>query len=44
MNQEVKTGQVLGRVASNLDGIGSIDFYSAKGNADLDPEKWLRHR
>ena len=44
MNQEVKTGQVLGRVASNLDGIGSIDFYSAKGNADLDPEKWLRRR
>ncbi len=44
MNQEVKTGQVLGKVASNLDGIGSIDFYSAKGNADLDPEKWLRRR
>ena len=44
MNQEVKTGQILGRVASNLDGIGSIDFYSAKGNADLDPEKWLRRR
>ena len=44
MNQEIKTGQVLGRVASNLDGIGSIDFYSAKGNTDLDPEKWLRHR
>ncbi len=44
MNQEVKTGQVLGRVASNLDGIGSIDFYSAKGNSDLDPEKWLRRR
>lgn len=44
MNQEIKTGQILGRVASNLDGIGSIDFYSAKGNADLDPEKWLRRR
>lgn len=44
MNQEVKTGQILGRVASNLDGIGSIDFYSAKGNTDLDPEKWLRRR
>lgn len=44
MNQEVKTGQVLGRVASNLDGIGSIDFYTAKSNTDLDPEKWLRRR
>ena len=44
MNQEVKTGQTLGKVASNLDGIGAIDFYSAKGSTDLDPEKWLRRR
>ncbi len=43
-DQEVKTGQTLGRVAPNLDGIGSIDFYSAKGYNDLDPEKWLRRR
>lgn len=43
-DQEVSTGQTLGRVASNLDGIGAIDFYAAKGNTDLDPEKWLRHR
>lgn len=43
-DQEVKTGQVLGKVAPNLDGIGSIDFYSAKGYTDLDPEKWLRRR
>ena len=43
-DQEVKTGQTLGRVAPNLDGIGSIDFYSAKGYSDLDPEKWLRRR
>ena len=43
-DQEVKTGQALGKVAPNLDGIGSIDFYSAKGYTDLDPEKWLRRR
>ena len=43
-DQEVKTGQTLGRVAPNLDGIGSIDFYAAKGYTDLDPERWLRHR
>ena len=43
-NQEVKTGQVLGKVAPNLDGIGAIDFKSAKGYTDLDPEKWLRRR
>ncbi len=44
LNQEVKTGQVLGKVASNLDGIGSIDFYTANPKTDLDPEKWLRRR
>jgi septal ring factor EnvC (AmiA/AmiB activator) len=44
MNQEVKTGQVLGRVASNLDGIGSIDFYTSNSKTELDPEKWLRRR
>ena len=43
-DQEVKTGQMLGKVAPNLDGIGSIDFYSAKGYTNLDPEKWLRRR
>jgi murein hydrolase activator len=43
-DQEVKTGQLLGKVASNLDGIGAIDFYCAKGNTDLNPELWLRHR
>ena len=43
-DQLIKTGQTLGKVASNLDGIGSIDFYTAKGITDLDPEKWLRRR
>ena len=44
MNQEVKTGQVLGRVASNLDGIGSIDFYTSNTKTEFDPEKWLRRK
>lgn len=43
-NQEVKTGQIIGKVAANLDNIGAIDFKSAKGYTDLDPEKWLRRR
>ena len=43
-DQEVKTGQAIGRVAQNLDGIGSIDFYCAKGYNNFDPEKWLRRR
>ena len=43
-NQEVKTGQSIGKVSTNMDNIGSIDFKTAKGYTDLDPEKWLRHR
>jgi murein hydrolase activator len=42
VNQEVKTGQLLGKVATNIDGIGSIDFTLAKENSDLNPETWLR--
>lgn len=40
--QEVKQGQVIGKVATNLDGIGSIDFSLAKDNSDINPEFWLR--
>lgn len=41
--QNVKTGQVIGKAAANLDGNGSIDLYinDAKGN-NIDPEKWLK--
>ncbi len=41
--QSVKTGQVIGKAAANLDGIGAIDLYinDAKGN-NTDPEKWLK--
>lgn len=42
--QQVKTGQVLGRVAPNLDGIGAIDFYMSNENSNFDPERWLRNR
>ena len=42
--QNVKTGQVIGKAAANLDGNGSIDLYinDAKGN-NIDPEKWLKN-
>ncbi len=43
-DEQVKARQELGKVASNYDGIGSIDFYAKKGYADLDPEKWLRRK
>lgn len=41
--QNIKTGQVIGKAAANLDGNGSVDLYinDAKGN-DIDPEKWLK--
>jgi murein hydrolase activator len=44
LNSEVKTGQVLGRVGANIDGIGAIDFKATKGERDLNPEQWLRRR
>jgi murein hydrolase activator len=41
--QNVKTGQVIGKAAANLDGTGAIDLYinDAKGN-NIDPERWLK--
>lgn len=40
--QNVKTNQVIGKAASNLDGIGSIDFYISDERNSIDPEKWLK--
>ncbi len=42
--QDIKTGQLLGRVAANFDGVGAIDFYISNENSNYDPEKWLRRR
>ena len=42
--QEVETGQVLGKVAPNFDGVGAIDFYMSNETSNFDPEKWLRRR
>ena len=42
--QQIKTGQSLGRVASNFDGIGAIDFYISNETNNYDPEKWLRRK
>lgn len=42
--QEVTTGQVIGRVAANFDGVGAIDFYMSNESSNFDPEKWLRPR
>jgi septal ring factor EnvC (AmiA/AmiB activator) len=42
--QQVKTGQVIGRVAANFDGVGAVDFYMSNESSSFDPEKWLRRR
>ena len=42
--QEVRTGQVIGRVAANFDGVGAIDFYMSNEKSNFDPETWLRPR
>ncbi len=40
--QNVKTGQVIGKAAANLDGIGAIDFFINDERNNIDPEKWLK--
>jgi len=42
--QTVRTGQVLGRVAPNDEGAGSIDLIISNEKGNLNPETWLRRR
>jgi hypothetical protein len=42
--QDIKTGQAIGRVAANFDGLGAIDFYISNESSNYDPEKWLRRK
>ena len=42
--QQVKTGQVIGKVAANFDGVGAVDFYMSNESSNFDPEKWLRRK
>jgi len=42
--QQIKTGQSIGRVAANFDGIGAVDFYISNESSNYDPEKWLRRK
>jgi septal ring factor EnvC (AmiA/AmiB activator) len=42
--QEVTTGQVIGKVTANFDGVGAIDFYMSNETSNFDPERWLRQR
>jgi len=42
--QNIKMGQLIGRAAANLDGVGAVDFYINDERNNFDPEKWLRQR
>ena len=42
--QLVKVGQVIGKAAANLDGVGAVDLHITKENSDLNPEAWLKRR
>ena len=40
----VKTGQAIGKVAPNIEGVGTIDFYLSNEVNNVNPETWLRRR
>lgn len=42
--QQVKTGQVIGRVGENLDGDGELNFILARELQFINPSGWLRSR
>jgi septal ring factor EnvC (AmiA/AmiB activator) len=42
--QGIRTGQVVGKVAPNDEGIGSIDLIISNEKSNLNPEGWLRRR
>lgn len=42
--QNIKTGQVLGKVGTNMEGVGAIDFYIQNETRNYNPEEWLRRR
>ncbi len=42
--QTVHTGDIIGNVAVNYEGTGSIDLIISDENNNVNPESWLRHR
>lgn len=42
--QSVKLGQVIGKSAANLDGIGAVDLQISNEQSEMDPEHWLKRR
>jgi murein hydrolase activator len=42
--QNVKVGQVIGRAAANLDGVGAVDLQISNEQSEMNPEAWLKRR
>jgi len=42
--QTVTLGQVIGKVAANLDGVGAVDFRISNDRGEMNPEVWLKRR
>lgn len=42
--QNVRVGQVIGKAAANLDGIGALDLQISNEQSEMDPERWLKRR
>jgi len=42
--QQIKVGQVIGRVGANLEGDGQLDFILTREAQMLNPQSWLRAR
>jgi len=42
--QNVKVGQVIGKAAANLDGIGAVDLQISNEKSGMDPAGWLKPR
>jgi murein hydrolase activator len=40
---QVKTGQVIGRVGANDEGQGQVDFILMQESDNVNPEQWLKH-
>lgn len=41
---ELKTGQTIGRVQANDDGIGAMEIQASDERNNFDPERWLKRR
>ena len=42
--QDVSTGQVIGRVAADIEGNGAVDFFLSTETSNVDPERWLHKK